>query len=170
MKICIVGGGSAGWMSATTFSRCLDCEITVVESPNVPTSGVGESTLFEIQDWMNLVGIDRDELVRKTNGTYKHSIKFTNWLKKDSGSFHYPFGEHPNFSPERWWEFHTKNEDKVSPNDYGTMLNVVGTIAEKGKFDELSPYAYHFDAVKFANLLKDGLEGAVEYISGDVVD
>ena len=60
MKICIVGGGSAGWMSATTIVRCLDAEVTLIESSNIDVSGVGESTLGKIQTWIDLVGIRED--------------------------------------------------------------------------------------------------------------
>ena len=51
-NVCIVGGGSAGWMSATTFVRKLDADVTLIESPDVPVSGVGESTLGAIQEWL----------------------------------------------------------------------------------------------------------------------
>ena len=93
MKICIVGGGSAGWMTATTLVRLLEDDITLVESPSINTIGVGESTLGHIRDWINLVGINDSEndFIRETGASLKHSIKFTNWLKNDSGSFHYPF-------------------------------------------------------------------------------
>ena len=81
MKICIVGGGSAGWMSATTFVRLLDADITLIESPDVKIIGVGESTLFQIQSWIDLVGIRADEVdfIKATGATLKHSIKFTNF-------------------------------------------------------------------------------------------
>ena len=82
MKVCIVGGGSAGWMTATTFIKCITDDITLIESPNIPTSGVGESTLSSIQNWIDLIGIRADDLsfIKETNGTLKHSIKFTNFL------------------------------------------------------------------------------------------
>ena len=49
MKVCIVGGGSAGWMTATTFCNVLDYDVTLVESPDIPVSGVGESTIQQIR-------------------------------------------------------------------------------------------------------------------------
>ena len=61
MKICIVGGGSAGWMSATTFARLTNHEVILVESPSISITGVGESTLFKIKHWLDLVGIGEDE-------------------------------------------------------------------------------------------------------------
>ena len=91
MKVCIVGGGSAGWMTATTFCKLLNYDITLVESPDIPNCGVGESTLQFIQKWIDLVGLREYEqkLLVESNGTLKHSIKFTNFLKQNSGGFHY---------------------------------------------------------------------------------
>ena len=58
-KIIIVGGGSAGWMSASTFSAFFpEKEIVVIESPDFPRMGVGESTLEQVRYWMHAVGID----------------------------------------------------------------------------------------------------------------
>ena len=75
MKICIVGGGSAGWMSATTFVRKLDADVTLIESPDVPVSGVGESTLGAIQEWLEFIGATHgDDIVKKTGATLKQSI------------------------------------------------------------------------------------------------
>ena len=57
-KILIVGGGSAGWMAAATLiNQFPNKDITVIESPNIPTVGVGESTLGKINDWLELLGI-----------------------------------------------------------------------------------------------------------------
>ena len=59
MKICIVGGGSSGWMTATTICQLLDFdELTLIESADSPISGVGESTIQQIREWVDLVGID----------------------------------------------------------------------------------------------------------------
>ena len=107
MKICIVGGGSAGWMAATTLRLLDNVDITLVESPDIKVLGVGESTLGQIQQWIEAVGIreSEEDFVRETGGTLKHSIKFTNWLTKDSGSYQYPF--HPKgdkyFTTKKWW-------------------------------------------------------------------
>ena len=79
-SICIVGGGSSGWMTATTMAKLLKCEnITLIESPNFPISGVGESTIQQIQGWLDLIGVNETEMIRETNGSFKHSIKFTNF-------------------------------------------------------------------------------------------
>ena len=57
-SIVIVGGGSAGWMAATTFVRLFPKKkITLIESPNIRTIGVGESTIGQLNQWLSLVGI-----------------------------------------------------------------------------------------------------------------
>lgn len=93
-NIVIVGGGSAGWMSAATFvSQFPNKNITVIESPKVPTVGVGEATVQLIRAWMHMVGIEERDFMRGCDATYKMSIKFNNFYKKDDGGYHYPFGQ-----------------------------------------------------------------------------
>jgi len=177
MKVCIVGGGSAGWMTATTFLQCLpDYEITLIESPDVPITGVGESTLAQIHDWINLVGIREceKEFMRETNATVKHSIRFTNFLKKNSGGFHYPFGKKP-LDPQVWWDRQLRFGDK-SPNDYAININHIGLASERGKIDTSTAlqgggdYAYHFDAIKFGQFLKKKFCQKLRHIQGHVVN
>lgn len=172
MKICIVGGGSAGWMSATTLVRLLDADVTLIESPDVKIIGVGESTLFQIQSWIDLVGIRADEVdfIRKTGATLKHSIKFTNFLTKDSGSFHYPFGDEPLINPVEWWKAMNGGNQDVSFNSYAEDINPLALCAERGKFDSTASYSYHFDAVKFGEYLKKKYCKEVDHISANVVD
>ena len=172
MKICIVGGGSAGWMSATTFVRLLDADITLIESPDVKIIGVGESTLFQIQSWIDLIGIRADEVdfIRETGATLKHSIKFTNFLTKESGSFHYPFGDEPLINPVEWWKAMNNGNQEISCNSYAEDINPLALCAERGKFDNTSFYSYHLDAIKFGEYLKKKYCKEVNHISGNVVD
>lgn len=169
MKICIVGGGSSGWMAASTFSQLIEYDqLTLIESPNAPISGVGESTLEKIRDWIRLVGIDEIEMIRETDGSLKQSIKFTNFLKKDSGSFHYPFGNQPTFNSETWWG-HLYHNKSYSPNDYAQYINPLALVAERGKVDTSSPLAFHFDAIKFGTYLKNNYCEDIKHIVADVV-
>jgi len=92
-KIIIVGGGSAGWMSAAALIKAYpEKEIVVIESPNVPIVGVGESTLGGINDYCKFLEIDEKDFMTFTDASYKMSIKFTDFYEKDAGGFHYPFG------------------------------------------------------------------------------
>jgi tryptophan halogenase len=100
-NITIVGGGSAGWMTATTLlNRFPDKKITLVESPNISNIGVGESTVAGSQsgfsgfgDWLKFVGLKGNfDYMPHCDAIFKLSIAFENWYRKDSGTFHYPFG------------------------------------------------------------------------------
>jgi tryptophan halogenase len=99
-NITIVGGGSAGWMTATTLlNQFPDKKITLVESPNAPTVGVGESTVAGDQtgfagivEWLKLNDINDSDWMPHCDGLHKLSIAFENWYREDSGTFHFPFG------------------------------------------------------------------------------
>ena len=108
MKILIVGGGSAGWMTAATLeSQFPNYKISLIESKNISTVGVGESTLGQITDWMRLLKIEDKDFIKHVDGSYKLSIKFTDFYKKGE-AFHYPFGmpyHHQNYYRKNDWYF-----------------------------------------------------------------
>ena len=75
--IIIVGGGSAGWMTAVTLIKAFpNKNITLIESKNIPTVGVGESTLGKIQSWINFLEIKDEDFLKEVDGIYKLSIKY----------------------------------------------------------------------------------------------
>ena len=82
-NITIVGGGSAGWMTAATLIKCFPSKnITLIESPNIPTVGVGESTLSIIRQWQSMVDIKDEDFIPRCDASYKLSIKFTDFYQK----------------------------------------------------------------------------------------
>jgi len=96
-KILIVGGGSAGWLTAAHLHSVLNRDgrelvsISVLESPEVSGSGVGESTLPNINRILAILGVDQQEFMRRVDGTFKQGSKFVNWLHNEGEHFYHPF-------------------------------------------------------------------------------
>ncbi len=185
-KVVIVGGGTAGWMAAAAMARILRArpggpEIVLVESDEIGTVGVGESTIPQIVLFNAMLGIDEGEFVRATNATYKMGIEFVDWARIGNRFVH-PFGfygldmqgiEFHHF----WLKGHTLGE--TAPlGDYS--LATTGGLA--GRFAHPRPdlpnsplskigYAFQFDAGLYAALLRRMAEaGGVERVEGRIVD
>ena len=165
-KIVIVGGGTAGWMAAAALSRFLPEErttITLVESEAIGTIGVGEATIPQIAQFNAMLGLDEDEVLKATAGTFKLGIEFRDWGRLGERYFH-PFGDY-GFDLEGtdfhhfWARLRTLDED-AELDDYS--LNARAAYA--GKFfrpdgNPKSPlsklgYAFHFDAMLYAKMLR----------------
>ena len=169
-KIIIVGGGSAGWMTAATLVKAFpQKDIILIESPNIKTVSVGESTLGHINHWLDFLDIKDEDFMPFTKASYKLSIRFEDFYKKGDGGFHYPFGEilENNFiGTKETWFYKKKFFPKTSLSDYANnlsinMMLVNNNVLFKNENKEIPLFdfkyhvAYHFDAIKFAEWLKE---------------
>jgi len=159
-SICIVGGGSAGWMTAAALSKTFKgIKITLVESTKKPV-GVGESTLAYFKHYLNLLEITDKEWMKYCNATYKTSIAFKNFRENKGERFHYPFGE--TVKNEKSYLFHYLKylyPNQYPPEEGARFFNYQTILAESGKFIDKNDIikAYHFDASLFGEYLKTNI-------------
>lgn len=172
--VLVVGGGAAGWLTACHLAKKLKpgtaggVKVTLLESPDIPIIGVGESTVPAIRRSLNYLGISETDLIRHCEATFKQSIKFVDWLHNpvagQSSYYHHLF-DYPdqfNFDLTPYW---LSGNQKQS---YADALTIQGKVCDAGlgpkqithaEFDGLTNYAYHLDATQFAALLaKHGVE------------
>ena len=173
--ITIIGGGSAGWMTAATLIKAFpNKNITLIESKNTPTVGVGESTLGTIQSWLNFLEIKGEDFLKEVDGIYKLSIKFTDFYKKGE-SFHYPFGQadlNDNLNGLNDWWYKKFLHPETPYSDYANCFYKNMAYVNNNTFNKelVSVYAFHFDATKLGRWLKNNycLPKGVKHIVDDV--
>ena len=189
-RVCIVGGGSSGWMTAAALAKlCPHIKVTLVESPNIKTVGVGESTLGHINRYMRLIGLKDEEWMPACNATYKNSIRFTNFRENNGSHFEYPFVDDYDFTYAGQDELTTWNElTALYPEEFGpktfaefhALSNTLLATHNKqtnnadGKlrhFNFAYDTAYHMDATAFGIYLRDKicLPAGVTHIKSNVI-
>ena len=170
-SIAIVGGGTAGWMTAASlakFLKNLQVRIRLIESEQIGTVGVGEATIPPIMEYVRALGIDENDLIRKTKSTFKLAIEFRDWTRIGHSYMH-PFGQTGlDMGPVAFSAYWLKalREGKASRLE---EYSLQAAAAYAGKFMRPvnvanSPvagitYALHFDASLFARYLRTIAEG-----------
>lgn len=195
-KLAIIGGGSAGWMTAIYLDKLFNhddktLDITVIESPDIGIIGVGEATVHSVRFFFAALGINENELLRETNATLKTGILFRNWMKPRAGETHeyfHPFEQQVSghvvdissawmLSKRHAWERY----------DEGVCLSAELISQGRGPktstskpYQGIVPYGYHIDAVLMARYLRrlataagvthiEGTISEVEVESGKIV-
>src|SRR5262245_42988328 len=105
-KVLIVGGGTAGWMTAAYLKKAMPrLDVTLVESAQVKTIGVGEATFSTVKLFFDFLGLEEHEWMPSCNATYKMAIRFVDW-RGDGGHFYHPFQRYESvdgFNLGEWW-------------------------------------------------------------------
>jgi tryptophan halogenase len=169
-RILIVGGGSAGWMTAALFAKLFQglYEIELVESEAIGTIGVGEATIPAIKKYNELLDLDENDFVRMTQGTFKLGIQFVDWWRKGHSYIHGfgVIGQDWEWlrCHHYWLAAHAKGR---APDFAGMSINTAAALANK--FMRARPdmadsplahiaYAFHFDASLYAKFLRSYAE------------
>jgi tryptophan 7-halogenase len=177
LTITIVGGGTAGWLTAAFLQNQLPhtvgcaVEITLIEAEDIPTVGVGEATIPSIRQTLSACGIDEHVFLKECGATFKQGIEFINW-RSDPGqsvdnSYFHPFGEQIMVAgQDATWQWLQLPPDQRGA--YAEQFSVQSEIAKAGHcpksfsdapYDGALAYAYHLDAGKLAQFLKTMAKG-----------
>ncbi len=181
-SIVIVGGGTAGWMAAAALSKFMgpQLQITVVESDQIGIVGVGEATIPQIKHLNRALGLDENEFVARTQGSFKLGIEFINWRAKGHAYLHNFGNIGLNMLSTHFHHFWLRSRAEGSRHDLWDYC-VNTQAARAGRFAPLerlgnSPlggvaYAYHFDAALYGQFLRAYAERqGVRRVEGLVVD
>ncbi|MFZ3482760.1 tryptophan halogenase family protein [Sphingomonas sp. 3-13AW] len=165
-SVCIVGGGTAGWMAAAALSNKLaglPVTISLIESAEIGTVGVGEATLPHIRAFNDALGIEEAEMMRATEATFKLGIEFCDWGRLGDRYIH-PFGDYgPAINDVPFYQYWLRlrragDQSRLDAHSYPIVA------AENGRFRRPSSdlaavestfgYAYQFDAGLYAAFLR----------------
>jgi tryptophan 7-halogenase len=182
VSILIVGGGTAGWMSAALLSQFKEngYRIVLVESEDIGTVGVGEATIPQINLFNAALGIEEDEFLRATQGTIKLGIEFVDWYKAGYSYMHAfgAIGRDVGIVPfQHYWQRarrlgSAKTIEHYSLNEVAARAGKLqrGAPRTSDKLPDM-PYAYHFDAGLYARYLRGLAEQrGVERVEGKITD
>lgn len=180
--VVIVGGGTAGWMAAAALSATMgeQLRIRLIESDEIGIVGVGEATIPAIRLFNGLVGIDEDQFLRATQGTFKLGIEFQNWGRIGESYMH-GFGQiGQSLDLIEFWQYWLRGRREGVASELG-RYSFNQAAAREGRFARVSripntqldglSYAFHFDASLYARFLRNISEQrGVQRVEGKIVD
>lgn len=179
-EVVIVGGGTAGWLTANLLTKVFKQQITItlVESKDVASVGVGEATIPPIVPFNSAIGLDEKEFINATQATIKLGIEFENW-REQNHSYMHAFGDIGKHFPFCNFIHYWLRAKQAGDTRDLWQYSVTYQAAKNNKFNPLATipntklpglsYAYHFDASLYAKLLKQkAIENGVNHIEGKI--
>lgn len=170
-SVCIVGGGSAGWLAAAVIAarhragHADDLKVTLIESEEIGIVGVGEGTWPTMRNTLRKIGVSETDFFRECNASFKQGAKFSGWATGKADDFYY----HPLVLPEgfpsldlaSYWNHYAQGNEAVP--SFSDAVCFQEAVCERGlapklittpEYGCIANYAYHLDANKFASFLK----------------
>ncbi|PHZ86554.1 tryptophan halogenase family protein [Paremcibacter congregatus] len=166
-KIMIVGGGSAGWITAALMNGIMNkngqkkVDISLIESPDIPRIAVGEATVPNIRQILITLGIDELDFMKSTDATFKQGIKFNNWLHNTGDSYYHQFSRYTPNMVDTFGQEWLKSDRSIP---FADTISVQPALCEMNLSPKLIglrqhqipvSYAYHLNALKMADYLRD---------------
>ena len=183
-NIVIVGGGTAGWITAGTLAASLikkvagGYSITLVESASIPIIGVGEGTWPTMRNTLKNMGIKETDFIRRCHVSFKQGAKFSQWVTGKSDDFYY----HPLVLPQGFdqinltphWQSLANQQSfskTVCPQEAICELGLAPKLITTPEYQAQANYAYHLDAGTFSEFLKEHCTTTlnIQHIVDDVV-
>src|SRR6201996_8893647 len=166
-KLVIVGGGTAGWLTAGIIAARhqgrmkAGFSVTLVESPNIPIIGVGEGTWPSLRSTLEKMGVSETDFFRHCDAAFKQGAKFAKWTTGAEDDAYY----HPLMLPQGFTQLNLAPHWLLDERDR-TFCDAVcpqGILCDDGlapkmittpEYQAVANYAYHLDAGKFAGFLQ----------------
>lgn len=163
-RIVVVGGGSAGWLTAAVLASEYGADsgirVTVVESPDVPTVGVGEGTWPTMRDTLRRIGVGESEFVRECDATFKQGSRFVGWSNGHADDAY----THPFVLPQGYLEAPlVEGWLRAGDRPFAELVSFQPHLCAAGRapkqfatpeYAAVANYAYHLDAGKFGVFLR----------------
>ena len=184
-EILIVGGGTAGWLTAAVVAAGHDSHlesgvrVTLIESPDVSTIGVGEGTWPSMRDTLSRIGVAEADFIRECSASFKQGSKFVGWRTGEPGEFYY----HPFSLPQGYLNVNLIPywQSQHPAASFASAFGTQEALCESGRapkqistpeYAAVANYAYHLDAGKFAEFLqrhcveKLGVRHILDHVTG----
>jgi len=186
-KVVIIGGGSAGWLCAARIAAHNSAanpdglKVTLIESANVATVGVGEGTWPTMRATLRKIGISETDFLRQCDASFKQGGKFAGWTDGSAADAYYHPLNPPQGAPQINLSSHWQRLREQGGPEFADAVDFQAALCEAGlapkaittpEYAAIANYAYHLDAGKFATLLREFSVSrlGVEHIVGDVID